>query len=327
MDPGCSRFATEMSGYLVRRIAGAVPVVLLVLMLNFLILHLAPGDPVFIFIQGGGEVTEEYVQQIRERLGLDKPLGEQFFIFIGNVFRGNLGFSHFYQQPVLRVIVERMGRTFLLVGLAISFAALVGISLGVLAASYPYSPLDYANTVVAVFGYSIPTFWFGQLLILIFGVFLRVLPVGGVPIIDRTLGAWASHLILPVTCLSVYQLALIARLTRANMREVLNMDYIVMARAKGLRERTVILKHALRNASLPVVTAIGLNFASLITGAVVTETVFGWPGLGRLMFESLYRRDYPVLLGLLIVMSLGVVVINLAVDILYAMLDPRIHYD
>jgi peptide/nickel transport system permease protein len=316
-----------MAPYIIRRIAGAFPVVLLVLVLNFLILHLAPGDPVFIFIQGGGEVTEEYVQQIRERLGLDKPLAEQFFIFIGNVFKGNLGFSHFYQQPVIKVIFERIGRTFLLVGLAILFAAILGISLGVLAASYPYSPIDYTNTVIAVFGYSIPTFWFGQLLILIFGVFLRVLPVGGVPIIRRGLLDWASHLVLPVTCLGVYQLALIARLTRANMREVLNMDYVMVARAKGLKEGSVILKHALRNASLPVVTAIGLNFASLLTGAVVTETVFGWPGLGRLMFESLYRRDYPVLLGLLIIMSIGVVIINLLVDVLYALLDPRIHYD
>jgi len=317
----------EMTAYILRRVAGAFPVVLFVLALNFLILHLAPGDPVFIFIQGGGEVTEEFVQAIRARLGLDKPLGEQFFIFIGNVFRGDLGFSHFSQQPVLQMIAERVGRTFLLVGLAIFFAALFGITLGVLAASYPYTPIDYANTVAAVFGYSIPTFWLGQLLLLVFGVFLRVLPMGGIPIVDLSLSAWAARLVLPVTCLSVHQLALIARLTRATMREVLHKDYIVMARAKGLRDRTVILKHALRNASLPVVTAIGLNFASLLTGAVVTETVFGWPGLGRLTVESLHRRDYPVLLGLLIVMSLGVVVINLLVDLLYAFLDPHIHYD
>jgi len=282
---------------------------------------------VFIFIQGGGEVTEEYVQQIRERLGLDKPLVEQFFIFMGRVFKADLGFSHFYQQPVTRIIFRRMGRTFLLVGLAISFAAIVGVALGVLAASYPYSPIDYANTVIAVFGYSIPTFWFGQLLILIFAVLLGALPTGGVPMIRRGVLDWAAHLVLPVTCLSVYQLALIARLTRANMREVLSMDFIMVARAKGLQEKTVILKHALRNASLPVVTAIGLSLSSLVTGAVVTETVFGWPGLGRLMVESLHRRDYPVLLGLLLLMSIGVVITNLLVDMLYALLDPRIRYD
>lgn len=316
-----------MIAYIVRRIVGGLFLVLLVLVMNFFFLHLAPGDPVFLFIQGGGEVTEEFIEQIRRTLGLDRPLGEQIFIFMTNVFRGNLGFSHFYQQPVLKIIRERLGKTFLLVGLAMFLAAILGITLGVLAASYPYSIVDYMATTTAVFGYSIPTFWFGQILLLIFGVFLRIFPVGGVPIVRKSLLDWASHLVLPVTCLSVYQLALLARLTRANMRDVLAMDYIMVARAKGLKERTLILKHALRNASLPIVTTIGMDFASLLTGAVVTETVFGWPGLGRLMFESLYRRDYPVLLGLLIVMSVGVVIINLVVDILYAFLDPRIHYD
>ncbi len=315
-----------MYPYIIRRILEAIPLVLLVLTINFIILHIAPGDPVFLFIQGGAGATAEYVAQVRKMLGLDRPLREQYMRFLLNVFRGDLGFSHFYQQPVITIIAERIPLTFLLVFLSTSFASITGIILGVLAAQNPHSVMDRINIIVAVLGYSIPVFWLGQLLIIAFSVYLDVLPTGGIPIGGGTVLDWLSHLILPVLCLGVIQLALITRITRANMLEVLGMDYIINARAKGLRESRVTFKHALRNAILPVLTVISVNFSFQLTGAMITETVFSWPGLGRIMFESLFRRDYPVLMGLLIMVSIGVVVINLITDLLYAYLDPRIVY-
>jgi len=318
-----------MIAYIARRILGAVPLIVLVLVMNFVILHIAPGDPVFLFMQGGISATEEYEAQIRARLGLDKSLGEQLGIYISNVFRGDLGFSHYYQRPVSALIVERMPITLSLVVLSFLFAATIGIPLGTFAARRPYSIVDQVNTTVAVFGYSIPSFWFGQLLIIVLAIRLRILPTGGIPL--RTLGdpllSWIPHLIMPVLALGVRQLAIVARMTRATMLEVLGMDYIVQARAKGLSESFVVFKHALRNGILPVITVMSVNFAFQFTGAMIIETVFSWPGLGRLMFESVYRRDYPVLMGLLVLTSAGVLVINLVTDLTYAYLDPRIVYE
>jgi peptide/nickel transport system permease protein len=319
-----------MYAYITRRILSAIPLILLVLVLNFIILHIAPGDPIFLYIQGGGGATEEYVAHIRQMLGLDKPLAEQLLIFMANVFRGELGYSHYYHQPVINVIAERLPITLLLVMLSTLFAAVCGILLGTFAGRRPHSVVDRINTFVAVFGYAIPIFWLGQLLILFFSIYLDILPTGGIP--SRILGGgsfldWVRHLIMPVISLGVIQLALAARITRANMIEVLGMDYIDTARAKGLKESTVVFKHALRNAILPVITVISVNFAFQVTGAMIIETVFSWPGLGRMMFESVFRRDYPVLMGLLIVTSVGVIVINLITDLAYAYLDPRVVYD
>ena len=319
-----------MFAYTIRRILGAIPLILLVLVITFTILHIAPGDPVFLFIQGGAGTTLEYVEQVRARLGLDKPLGEQLVVFIANVFRGDLGFSHFYQRPVFEIVAERIPITLSLVILSTLFAAIAGIMLGVFAARRPYSLIDRANTVIAVCGYSIPQFWLGQLLIIVFAVHLHILPTGGVPIRalgDVTLLDWVRHFILPVLSLGFIQLALVARVTRASMLEILGMDYVTSARAKGIVERTVLFKHALRNAVLPVLTVISVNFAFQFAGAMIIETVFSWPGLGRMMFESVFRRDYPVLMGLLVVTSAGVIVINLLTDLMYAYLDPRIVYE
>jgi len=319
-----------MFGYIIRRLLGAVPLILLVVVINFVILHVAPGDPVFLFIQGGESVTEEYVESVRQMLGLDKPLGEQLGVFIMNIFRGELGFSHFYRCPVIDVIAERLPITLLLVFLSTIFAAVTGIILGAFAGTRPYSLVDRVNTVIAVFGYSIPIFWVGQLLIIAFAIHLDFLPTGGIP--SRYMGGtgildWIRHLILPVLSLAAVQLALAARVMRASILEVLGMDYIVAARSKGLTERTVVFKHALRNAILPVLTVLSVNFAFQFTGAMIIETVFSWPGLGRLMFESVFRRDYPVLMGLLIITSIAVILINLVTDLLYAYIDPRIVYE
>jgi len=318
-----------MWAYIVRRLLQAIPLILSVLVINFVILHVAPGDPVSFFVQGGTGATLEFVESIRKQFGLDKPLGVQLAIFLKNMFRGDLGYSLYYQDSVIRVIWERMPVTFLLVGLSMLFAAVGGIGLGVLAGKRPYSMIDRINTVVAVLGYSIPVFWFGQMLIILFAVNLKILPTGGIPIAALGRGGfvdWCRSLVLPVIGLGVVQLALIARITRANMLEILGADYVTSARAKGLRESVITIKHALRNAILPVVTVISVNFGFVITGAMLTETVFTWPGLGRMMLDSLMRRDYPVLMGLLIVMSVGVVILNLLTDLLYAYLDPRIVY-
>ncbi|MBI4279627.1 MAG: ABC transporter permease [Armatimonadetes bacterium] len=319
-----------MVAYTIKRILGAFPLVLAVVVINFALLHLAPGDPVYVFLQGGaGEVTEQYVQQMRRQLGLDKPLAEQLVVYVAGVLRGNLGYSHFYQSPVFQIIVERMPVTYLLVLLSTLFAAIAGIALGVSAANHPHAFVDRVCTVTAVFGYSIPVFWLGQLLIIAFSVYFSIFPTGGIPASALGQGGlldWALHLTLPVVCLGVIQLTLVARVTRASMLEIYGMEYIVSARAKGLSNMTVTLKHSLRNAFLPIVTVISMDFAFQIAGAMVTETVFSWPGLGRLMFDSVLRRDYPVLMGLLILTSVSVIVINLVTDIFYAYLDPRVVY-
>ena len=319
-----------MWAYIVRRLLQAIPLILSILVINFVILHVAPGDPVSFFVQGGTGATLEYVEKIRMQFGLDKPLGVQLAIFLKNMFQGDLGYSLYYQDSVIRVIGERMPVTFLLVGLSMLFAAVGGIGLGVLAGKRPYSTIDRITTVVAVVGYSIPVFWFGQMLIILFAINLKILPTGGIPIAALGRGGfvdWCRSLVLPVIGLGVVQLALIARITRANMLEILGADYVTSARAKGVRESVITIKHALRNAILPVVTVISVNFGFVLTGAMLTETVFTWPGLGRMMLDSLMRRDYPVLMGLLIVMSVGVVVLNLLTDLLYVYLDPRIVYN
>ena len=319
-----------MWAYILRRLLQAIPLILSILVINFVILHVAPGDPVSFFVQGGTGATLEYVEKIRKQFGLDKPLEVQLAIFLKNMFQGNLGYSLYYQDSVIRVIGERMPVTFLLVGLSMLFAAVGGIGLGVLAGKRPYSTIDRITTVVAVLGYSIPVFWFGQMLIILFAINLKILPTGGIPIAALGRGGfvdWCRSLVLPVIGLGVVQLALIARITRANMLEILGADYVTSARAKGVRESVITIKHALRNAILPVVTVISVNFGFVLTGAMLTETVFTWPGLGRMMLDSLMRRDYPVLMGLLIVMSVGVVVLNLLTDLLYAYLDPRIVYN
>jgi len=318
-----------MLAYVSRRLLEAVPLIALILVVNFVILHMAPGDPVSFYVQGGVGTSQEYVESIRKAFGLDKPIIVQLGLFLRNVLRGELGYSFYYRQSVAKLIGQRIPVTLLLVAASLLCGSLVGIVLGVIAGMRPYSVIDLFNTMIAVFGHAIPVFWFGQMLILVFAVYLKVLPTGGVPIAalgGGGIGDWFRSLILPVTALGGIQLALIARITRANMLEILGSDYITTARSKGLSESAVTFKHALKNAILPVVTVIGMNFGYSIGGALLTETVFTWPGLGRIMLESLLRRDYPVLMGLLIVISVSVVILNLLTDVLYAYLDPRIVY-
>ncbi len=320
-----------MAVFVARRLAQAVPVVLAVVILNFLIVHLAPGDPVNILVGEYGS-TPEFRDRVRREYGLDQPLSTQLAVYLGRVVRGDLGYSLYFNQPVIRLILGRLPATILLMASQLAFALVVGVLLGVAAARRPYSGLDNASTAVALIGYSMPVFWSGLLLILFFSTTLGLFPSGGmITSREQAAGlarAWdvLHHLILPAFTLGLVNLALYVRLTRASMLEVLSQDYVRTAWAKGLAERRVTRYHALRNALLPVVTITGVDLGRMIGGAVLTETVFAWPGVGTLTFNALQTRDYPVIVGTFMLVSIGVILANLVVDILYGVLDPRIRY-
>lgn len=320
-----------MAVYIARRLAQAVPVVFAVVILNFMIVHLAPGDPVNILVGEYGS-TPEFRERVRREYGLDQPLPTQLVVYLRRVLRGDLGHSLYFNQPVIRLILERLPATILLMASQLVFALAAGVSLGVAAARRPYSPLDNASTAVALIGYSMPVFWSGLLLILLFSTTLGVLPSGGMISSREQVSGLAvvwdvlRHLILPAFTLGLVNLALYVRLTRASMLEVLSQDYMRTAWAKGLAERRVMRHHALRNALLPVVTITGIDLGRMIGGAVLTETVFAWPGVGTLTFTALQSRDYPVIVGTFMLVSIGVILANLFVDIMYGILDPRIQY-
>lgn len=320
-----------MAVYIARRLAQAVPVVFAVVILNFMIVHLAPGDPVNILVGEYGS-TPEFRERVRREYGLDQPLPTQLVVYLRRVLRGDLGHSLYFNQPVIRLILERLPATILLMASQLVFALAAGVSLGVAAARRPYSALDNASTAVALIGYSMPVFWSGLLLILLFSTTLGVLPSGGMTSSREQVSGLAvvwdvlRHLILPAFTLGLVNLALYVRLTRASMLEVLAQDYMRTAWAKGLAERRVMRHHALRNALLPVVTITGIDLGRMIGGAVLTETVFAWPGVGTLTFTALQSRDYPVIVGTFMLVSIGVILANLFVDIMYGILDPRIQY-
>lgn len=302
-------------------------------------IHLAPGNPVD-YLLGmqpysiDPESYLQYVTMISEKFGLDKPLHEQLLIYIGQVLTGNLGYSvtTYTYEPVLELIIEKMLNTLLLMGSSLAIACIGGIVLGVLASKKPYSIIDNVVTVISTIGFSIPIAWLGQIAMLVFALYLGWFPVGGavtltmgIPTIGELIGL-LHHLILPAFTFATIYLAVITRVTRASMLEVLGSDYILTARAKGLPENAILYKHALRNALLPVVSVIGVQLSVMIGGSVVVESVFSWPGLGRLLFMSVTRRDYPVIMGIFVFMGLSVIVVTLIVDLFYAVLDPRIRY-
>jgi peptide/nickel transport system permease protein/oligopeptide transport system permease protein len=306
-----------MTAYLLRRILIALPTLLGVVVLVFLMVRLAPGDPAVLL--AGEFATPETLEAIRARYGLDRSLPEQFLIYLEALLRGDLGESARSRRPVLEELKTYFPNTLELASAAILVAVLTGIPLGVLAALRPGSGLDLSVMVLALLGVSMPVFWFGLLAILIFSVGLGWFPVAG----KGTL----AHLVLPAITLGINATALLARMTRGTLLEVLSQDYIRTGRAKGLAERVVIFKHALRNALIPVVTVVGLEFGTLLSGAVITETIFAWPGLGQLLVGSILARDYPVVQGAVLLVAISFVLINLLVDLLYAAIDPRVRYD
>jgi peptide/nickel transport system permease protein len=313
-----------MYGYLFRRLLGTIPVMLVVAVFIFLMLRLTPSDPAAII--AGDNATTEQVAKIRGQLGLDRPMVEQFFIWSGKVLTGDLGESFFFKKTVVQLIGERIEPTLSLAFFTILIAVLVAVPLGVLAAHRHGSWIDRIVMGFSVLGFSVPVFVIGYLLIYLFAVYLNWLPVQGYQRIAEGVGGWVQRLILPSVTLSVIYIALIARMTRTSVLEVLSEDYIRTARAKGQIERKVLFRHALRNAAVPIVTVIGLGIALLIGGVVVTESVFTIPGLGRLTVDAVLARDYPTIQAVILLFSFVYVMINLAVDMLYTLLDPRIRY-
>lgn len=316
---------------LLRRLAWAGGLVLAVLALNFTLIHAAPGDPASVIAgeMGGGD--EQVMASIRKAYGLDRPLPEQFVTYLGKSLRGDLGQSYTFSRPVLDLIRDRIGPTILLVLTALLTAIVVGTLLGVFASRRPDSIASGAVTVLSLVGYAMPVFWTGILLVILFGKVWPIMPIAGMRDV-RQFGVtgWPAvldvlhHLVLPALTLTIIYIAQYSRLARAAMLEVLGSDYIRTARAKGLGERIVIFKHALRNALMPVVTIAGLQFGNLISGAVLVETVFSWPGLGTLALESILGRDYPTLLGVLTFSAILVIVANLLTDLSYRWIDPRL---
>ncbi|UCB46421.1 MAG: ABC transporter permease [Spirochaetota bacterium] len=333
-----------MKWYIAKRLLQLIPVLLGVSIIAFALIHLAPGDPARTI--AGEHASEQVIESLREKYGLDKPLHVQYLVWLKQVVRGDFGRSIVSNEYVTREILDRFPNTVELTFFSMFIAIVVGFFAGVVSASKQYSVLDYTTMGVALFGVSMPVFWLGIMLMMIFGVFFRVLPIGGridtlIPferitglyIIDSiiqlngpALVSTLRYLILPSVALATIPMATIARVTRSSMLEVLRQDFIRTERAKGLSERVVIYKHAVRNAMLPVITVIGLNFGLLLAGALLTETVFSWPGIGRYVVKAVQMRDYPVVQGCVLFFSFMFVVVNLITDILYVLIDPRIKY-
>lgn len=313
-----------MFAYIVRRILATIPVMAVVALFVFSLLYIAPGDPAAVI--AGDQATPADVERIRQSLGLDRPFVVQFGDWLWNILHANLGTSMFTGIPVTKMIAQRIEPTLSLMGVTLVFAISVAVPLGVVAAWRAGSLLDRAIMAFAVFGFSVPVFVVGYLLAYLFALELEWLPVQGYTSLSEGLWPWFENLILPAIALGCVYIALIARITRAAMLEVLAQDYIRTARAKGIGQSGILFIHALKNASVPIVTVIGIGIALLIGGAVVTESVFVIPGLGRLTIDAILRRDYPVIQGVVVLFSFVYVLVNLLVDLIYTLLDPRIRY-
>ena len=318
------------ASYLLRRLLQAVPVVLAIVVLNFLLLHLAPGDAAEVLAGEAGSASPEYMVELRARFGLDRPLATQLVLYVTNVLTLNLGVSFRHSMPVLDLIQARLWPTLLLMGVALLTSVSAGVALGLLAAVRVHSWRDTLISVLALIAYATPLFWIGLMLIVVFSLRLGWFPTSGMETVAAFSEGWrrgldiAHHLVLPALTLSLFYMALYTRLMRAAVLEQTGMDYVATARAKGLSERRVVLAHVLKNAILPVVTMAGVQVGNLLGGSIVVESVFGWPGLGLLAFQSLFARDLNLLLGIFLLSACTVVMVNLVVDILYTLLDPRI---
>jgi peptide/nickel transport system permease protein len=319
-----------MTGYLVSRIVAALVLLAVVTILNFLMTHVLPGDPVTALV-GQFPAPPAYVALIRHDYGLDQPLTTQLWLYLGNLIHGNLGYSFGSQRPVLPLILAHARITLALMVPALVVASIVGVLLGGAAARRVGSIYDVLLSAVSVAGYSTPIFWLAQILIIAFAIKLPILPAQGIQTIGATdNGAFASftdylqHLVLPGSAIAFFNIAVVARVARASMYESLHQDYTLLALAKGLRPTYVYWRHVMPNALIPIITVIGYNFGSALTGAILTETVFGWPGIGTLFVASITKRDYPVLEGIFLLTSLAVLVVNLITDLTYAVIDPRV---
>jgi peptide/nickel transport system permease protein len=333
-----------MASYLLRRLLLTIPILLGVSMLVFFMLHSAGGDPATLML--GSRADPDAIAELRAELGLDRPLWVQYVDFLSGAVRGDFGRSYRSNSPVVAEIAARFPATIELAVAAMGIAVVVGVAVGTVAAVRRHTVFDYLSSAGVLLGISIPTFWLGIILIIVFGLWLRWLPISGrvdprlgadpsVPFLTVTSllqGNWSvagdalRHLILPALTLAAWPAAIVARMTRASLLESLGQDYARTARGKGLPERLIVVRHAARNALLPVLTVVGLEFGTLLGGAVVTETIFAWPGLGQLTVAAIGARDYQVIQGVVVLLAAVFVMLNLMVDVLYAVLDPRIRY-
>lgn len=317
-----------MGRYVARRVLQAVPVLFSILVLTFALVHLAPGDPIAILAGDAGDAA--YYAEMRAKFGLDRPLPEQLVAYVGNALRGDLGVSFAHRRPVLEVIADRVPATLLLMLTALALSTALGIALGALAARHAGRAVDHAITVGTLLGAATPAFWLGQVLVIVFAWLLGWFPVQGMTTARGVAPGFpqvvdvAHHMVLPVATLALLQLALVTRLVRAGVREALLEEYARTAAAKGVGRTGIVLRHALPNAMLPVVTVVGSHFGTLLTGAVLTEIIFAWPGIGRLLYDATLARDHPLLMAIFIVASLSVVGANLVTDLVYGRLDPRV---
>ncbi|MFN3854454.1 MAG: ABC transporter permease [Phreatobacter sp.] len=313
-----------MLSYILRRLAATVPVLFTVAVMVFLMLRLTPGDPAAII--AGDNASSQQILEIRQKLGLEEPIIQQFFIWLGNLLRGDLGESFFFRKTIVELISERIEPTLSLAFLTIVLAVVIAIPLGVLAAYKQGTWIDRIVMGFSVIGFSVPVFVIGYLLVYIFAIKLGWFPVQGYQRLASGIGPWFRSLVLPALTLSVIYIALIARMTRTSVLEVLSEDYIRTARAKGQTEMKVLFQHALKNAAVPIATVVGIGIALLIGGVVVTESVFSIPGLGRLTVDAVLARDFPVIQAIILAFSFVYVLINLIVDLSYTIFDPRIRY-
>jgi peptide/nickel transport system permease protein len=333
-----------MTAYLIRRLVGTIPVILLITLLVYGLMHLAPGDPASLLLPE--DATDADVAEARARWGLDRPFIIQYFYFIGNAVRGDLGRSFRFAQPVTELIGSRLPATLELATFAILIAVLIALPLGVFAGARPDSATDNVGTMFGLFGISMPNFWFGIMLILVFAGVLHWFPsagrseygvagqiITGFYFIDSIItGNWAAvadafkHVILPALTLGTALAGILMRITRSAVLEVTREDYVLVARAKGLMNRVVLWRHVLRNALIPIVTVVGLELGTLLSGSIIVETVFAWPGVGNLLITGVQSRDYPLVTGIVLMYSVAFVLINLAIDAIYAVVDPRIRF-
>jgi ABC-type dipeptide/oligopeptide/nickel transport system permease component len=306
-----------MLRYIFKRLAMLIPVLFGVTIVSFSLLQIVPGDPAVLL--AGDDANPDFIEAVRKEYGFDQPIYIQYFRFISRAVQGDFGISIRNREPVVTLLMQRFAFTVQLSFLSILIAAFIGLVAGVISATRQYSIFDNLSMVGALFGISMPIFWLGLLLMLVFSVYLRWLPAGG--------SGGLKHLVLPAIALGAASAAVIARMTRASMLEVIRQDFIRTARANGLKEWVVIYKHALKNAMIPVITVFGLEFGYMLGGAVLTETVFSLPGVGRLMVEGIFQRDYAVVQGSMILVAATFVLVNLVTDIAYAMFDPKIRYE
>ena len=318
--------------YVLKRLLQSIPLILFAMAINFFIIHAAPGDPITYLYGASADVSPEQMNKLREELGLNRPLSVQFLFYLRQLVKGDLGFSVINRRPVLDLILERIPATLVLMTAAFIFSVVVGGLWGVLSAVKARTQIDYWVTIASLFGYSMPTFWLGLILIMVFSLHLGWFPTMGMVTLGAQRTGWSGvvdvvhHLVLPTITLGTFYLAIYARLIRASMLEILGQEFITTAWSKGLSARTVHYKHALRNALLPVITIAGLQLGFMFTGAVLTETIFAWPGMGGLTYQAILQRDYALLMGLFLMVSVCVILMNLFTDLLYSVVDPRIRY-